>query len=105
MDLDLIWKWLGFGKKSDCKSLPVNNFEENKDYKVSVGQDHKNFAAASAAAKLKALAKEEKIETRGGLNKETILLTVWCFKKLCFKAKTQKAVKYMNIRKLRRNYE
>ena len=90
VDLDLIWKWLGFDKKSNCKSLLVNNFQENMDYKLSGEQDHKNFAAANAAAKLKTVRKEEKVETRGGHNKEIILLSIHCFKKLCLKAKTKK---------------
>ena len=49
VDLDLIWKWTGFNKKSDCNSLLVNNFQENIDYKIeniknklSVEQDDKN---------------------------------------------------------------
>lgn len=70
VDLDNIWKWLGFGKKSDCKSLLVNNFVENEDYIA------KNFAAANSAAK------NEDEETRGGHNKETVLMTIKCFKKV-----------------------
>ena len=34
IDLENVWKWLGFGKKSDCKNLLTNNFIENEDFKI-----------------------------------------------------------------------
>ena len=116
IDLDQIWKWLGFGKKSDCKSLLTNNFEENEDFMVST--NHENFAAANSAAKHDNsfaansgknhenyfAASAAKKETRGGHNQETILLTIRCFKKLCLKAKTKKSNDiheyYLNLEEL-----
>jgi len=107
VDLDFIWKWIGFGKKSDCKNLLVNNFQEAVDYKInksSVNSDDKVFAAAYAASKLKPKKEQEKTETRGGSNKEQILLTIHCFKKLCLKAKTKKSDQiheyYVNLEEL-----
>lgn len=91
VDLDKIYKELGFGKKSDCKNLLTNNFKENIDYiiineknKIVIEENDKVFAAASSAAK-------KPTETRGGSNRETILLNIYCFKLLCLKAKTKKS--------------
>ena len=36
VDLDNIWKWLGFKYKSKAKYLLENNFELEKDYKKSL---------------------------------------------------------------------
>jgi len=80
VDLDRVWKWLGFDKKGNAKSLLTNNFEENNDFKISSGKDHKKGFPADA----------EK-PNLGGRPVETILLTVHCFKKLCLRAKTHKS--------------
>ena len=82
IDIDNVWKWIGFGKKGDCKNLLVNNFVENEHYKIILA-DEKGFSASAA----KPLNHPE----WGGLNKETILLTIYCFKKLCLKTKTKKS--------------
>ena len=91
IDLDKIYRWLGFGKKSDCKSLLINNFKENEDFVVS--KNHEKSAAANSAA-----------VQNGGQNRETILLTIRCFKKLCLKAKTKKSNDiheyYLNLEEL-----
>jgi predicted GIY-YIG superfamily endonuclease len=76
IDLDNMWKWLGFERKGKAKELLVNNFKENEDYKVE------NLASPTGEARL---------EQHGGHNKEIILLTIYCFKKLCLKAKTKKS--------------
>jgi hypothetical protein len=95
IDLDLTWKWIGFGKKSDCKSLLINNFTDNSDYiiqlensKISVEEEGTKAIAARAAKPT-----ELKIEPKniGGRPNETILLTTNCFKLLCLKAKTKKS--------------
>lgn len=173
VDMDHTWKWLGFDKKSNCKSLLVNNFKENVDYIIALEKrnvkieevnddknekaaanspagpetikDHENFAAENSASKTDTIqdhifaaansaAKTETIqnhenfkkiekkstnsftefaakpqnldkeETRGGSNKEKILLTVRCFKMLCLKAKTKKSHKiheyYVNLEEI-----
>jgi hypothetical protein len=76
VDLDNVWKWLGFNQKIDCKRLLEKHFVIEIDYK--------NLALFSPKASL------EK-EKHGGQNKQTILLTIKCFKSLCLKAQTKKA--------------
>ena len=49
VDFDSVWKWLGFSRKSHCKTLLEKCFVENIDYKVS--QDHTKDSFAAAAAK------------------------------------------------------
>lgn len=83
IDLDKIWKWLGYERKSFCKNVLEKHFNIDIDYKVFL-QMEKNFASPNEEAK-------NKIENRGGHNKETILLTIYTFKKLCLKSNTKKA--------------
>ncbi len=72
--LEGIWKWLGFTRLGNCKNVLVKNFIENVDYRIE------KVASATTEASL-----------HGGQNKESILLSVKCFKKLCLKAGTKKA--------------
>jgi hypothetical protein len=74
IDLDNVWKWLGFNKKYHAKYLLEKQFIINNDYKI--------FAAEASVAKKVA---------RGGHNKETIMLNVDTFKRFCLKAGTKKA--------------
>lgn len=64
MDLDNVWKWLGFNQKYNAKYLLEKNFKIDIDYK--------NLAHELSGASL------EK-EKHGGQNKQTILLTIKCF--------------------------
>ena len=89
VDLDNIWKWLGFNQKIKAKYLLEKNFELEKDYKKSlslVGKQTKfeinkdNFATAATVAK-----------TKGGQNIQKYYLNVKTFKSLCLKAQTKKA--------------
>jgi hypothetical protein len=76
-----VWKWLGFSQKIDCKRLTEKYFTLDLDYKnVALGLP-------------KASVEEEKpsLTKHGGQNKQTILLTIKCFKSLCLKAQTKKA--------------
>jgi intein/homing endonuclease len=66
IDLDNIWKWLGFSQKDACKRVIEKNFLINKDYKIFAPQ-----------------VGEAKKETRGGHNKEIIMLNIETFKKFC----------------------
>ncbi len=81
INLDRIWKWLGYTRVDNCKALLVNNFKENTDYKIEKIEKI-NFPENSG--------KKTYDETRGR-QAEFTLLTVNCFKKLCLKAKTKKA--------------
>ena len=74
IDLDNVWKWLGFQQKYHAKYLLEKNFIENSDYKI--------FAPETSGAKK---------ENRGGHNKELIMLTINAFKRFCLKAGTKKA--------------
>jgi phage anti-repressor protein len=74
IDLDDIWKWLGFCQKDACKRLLEKNFIIDKDYK--------KFASTAVKAKK---------DTCGGHNKEKFLLNIETFKKICLKSCTKKA--------------
>jgi phage anti-repressor protein len=74
--LDNVWKWLGFSQKIRAKEMLEKNFTINIDYK------NLNLSTEKASVN------EEKW---GGHNKQTILLTIKCFKSLCLKAQTKKA--------------
>lgn len=73
IDLDDIWKWLGFQQKVKAKVLLEKHFTIERDYIISVSQSGKQS------------------HVKGGQNKEIIMLTVRTFKLLCLKAGTQKA--------------
>ncbi len=74
IDLDNVWKWLDFSQKYNAKCVLEKHFHINKDYK--------SFAPATSGAKK---------DTRGGHNKEIIMLNIETFKKFCLKAGTKKA--------------
>ena len=76
VDLDDIWKWLGFSQKIRAKECLEKYFKLDIDYKKLAFSD------------VKASSNDEKW---GGQNKQTILLTIKCFKSLCLKAQTKKA--------------
>jgi len=74
IDLDDVWKWLGFSQKVNAKTLLEKNFIIEKDYTKSLLLQQKQSAY-----------------TKGGHNKETIMLTIRTFKLFCLKAGTKKA--------------
>jgi hypothetical protein len=76
IDLDNVWKWLGFSQKIHAKTLLEKNFTVEKDYKLLLSQ-------------LREQSNEHK--NRGGHNREQIMLTVQTFKLFCIKAGTKKA--------------
>ena len=79
VDLDNIWKWLGFSVKVKAKTLLEKYFVADIDYKKSLCDSVKQYSEA------------ETIHTKGGQNKEIIMLTVKTFKLFCLKAGTKKA--------------
>jgi hypothetical protein len=85
VDLDNVWKWIGFCQKIDAKRLLEKHFIVDIDYKLALDQTK---ASGIKKPNCKASSNEEKW---GGHNKQTILLTVKCFKSLCLKAQTKKA--------------
>jgi len=73
VDLDNVWKWLGFQQKVNAMTLLEKHFKIDIDYKNITVLD------------------TPKIKMNGGHNKQIIMLTVRCFKSLCLKAQTKKA--------------
>jgi len=73
IDLNNIWQWLGFQQKNNAKQLLERKFIKDIDYKCLL------------------LNNQEQKMSRGGHNKETVLLTIKAFKKFCLKAGTKKA--------------
>jgi phage anti-repressor protein len=73
IDLDNIWKWLGFNQKVKAKVLLENYFIIDKHYKKSLSQ----------------MGKQQHV--KGGQNKEIFMLTIKTFKLFCLKAGTKKA--------------
>ena len=76
IDLDNIWKWLGFSQKARAKELLEKQFTIDKDYMKLLSDERKQTSATKGS---------------GGRNKETFLLNVKTFKSLCLKAGTNKA--------------
>ena len=72
IDLDSVWKWLGFFQKQRAKELLERNFVIEKDYKYL-------------------LTFESEQKKRGGHNIKKIFMNVKTFKALCLKAGTKKA--------------
>lgn len=73
IDLDDVWKWVGFSNKAHSKHLLEKHFIMDKDYKLLTK------------------ASEQKFHVRGGHNKEIIMLNVSTFKRFCLKAGTTRA--------------
>ena len=76
IDLDNVWKWLGFSTKQKAKILLEKNFIIDIDYKLLVNQQVKQ---------------DFDNKKHGGHNKEIFMLTIKTFKLLCIKADTVKA--------------
>ena len=72
IDLDNIWKWLGFNQKVKAKVLLENHFKINIDYIKSLSHEGKQSS-----------------HIKGGDNKETFMLNIKTFKKYCLKAGTK----------------
>jgi hypothetical protein len=80
VDLDDIWKWLGFQQKYNSLRMLEKFFKLDIDYKTAP-----QFGGAVLNEK------EENIKKNGGQNIKKIFLTIKCFKSLCLKAQTTKA--------------
>lgn len=95
IDLDNVWKWLGFGRIDPCKRVLTKHFTMDTDYKVALPQTGKQKAVSPSGEAVETNFAPQvggaKNDTRGGHNKETIYLNVKTFKKLCLKSNTKKA--------------
>ena len=76
VDLDDVWKWMGFSKKYHANTVLTKHFMEKIDYI--------QLATATSAAR-------SDDEKWGGQNIKKIMMTIKCFKSLCLKAQTKKA--------------
>tara|TARA_Y100000389_G_scaffold48442_2_gene43716 strand:- start:85 stop:1941 length:1857 start_codon:yes stop_codon:yes gene_type:complete len=70
VDLGNVWKWLGFARKSNAKTVLEKNFTENKDYFISTN----NIKSGS-----------------GGHNTEKIMMNINTFKSFCMVSNTTKS--------------
>ena len=74
IDLDTVWKWMGFQQKVNAKTLLEKCFSVDIDY-----------------VKQLLLQQKQTTHVKGGHNKEIFMLNVKTFKSLCLKADTKKA--------------
>ena len=77
VDFDVVWKEIHFSRKADAKQLLIKKFNKHIDYKILAT----GYSVSSVETQNK----------HGGNNKETILLTVDCFKNFCMLAGTPKS--------------
>jgi hypothetical protein len=85
-DLDNVWKWLGFASKFTAIRTLEKNFSIDIDYKTSPEVAGALYERTNQSNEV-----QKKDEKWGGHNKQTIMLTIKCFKSLCLKAQTKKA--------------
>jgi len=92
IDLDNVWKWLGFSTKGHSKYLLEKQFIVDKDYKILLTKLRKqDFMTNNDEDEIVPHPKKESKSSHGGQNKEIIMLNVKTFKKFCLKAGTKKA--------------
>jgi hypothetical protein len=94
INLDDVWKWVGFSNKGNAKTFLLKHFIENKDYTVELLQLQKQVYEGE--------------KNHGGINKETVMMTVNTFKKFCMKASTKRADEicdyYVKMENIMHNY-
>lgn len=88
IELEKVWKWLGFSRIDPCKRVLEKHFVKGIDYKIVCSQEAEKKPITAAQ---KVDVRKNCKETRTGSNKETILLNIKTFKKLCLKSNTKKA--------------
>lgn len=86
VDFDDVWKWLGFKQKNNAKVLLERCFEIGVDYKIQDSVLGTTFFENSQ------IDNSNQDQKRGGHNKQVIMLTIKCFKSICLKAQTKKAI-------------
>ena len=94
VDLDDVWRWLGFASKFNAIRLIEPNFKLNVDYTVSIPEFKKSKQDQQSGGSDEEQPSESSVLSKpknGGQNKQTIKLTIRCFKLLCLKAQTKKA--------------
>ena len=71
IDIDDVWKWLGFSRKDHCKRLIYKHFIKDTDYQILLPNSGE--------------------QVHGGHNKERLLMNIETFKSLCLLANTEKS--------------
>jgi hypothetical protein len=71
IDMDDVWKWLGFSRRDHCKRVVEKHFTNDIDYKILLPQIGE--------------------QVHGGHNKEKTLMNVETFKSLCLLANTERS--------------
>jgi len=73
IEMDDVWKWLGFSRRDNCKRVVEKHFTRGTDYLL--------------------LNSAEQVKTNGGagLNKEKVVMNVETFKSLCLLANTERS--------------
>ena len=79
--LNDVWKWCGFVRKSDAKRLLEKHFINEVDYKKFSLRVNENPDVQVKEGK----------NSRGSYTKESIIMTINTFKKLCLKAGNEKS--------------
>lgn len=86
VDLDNVWKWMGFSQKYNAERIIEKYFTDSVDYT--------KLAPPIGGARLEKeslLTRSRKQNEHGGHNIKKIMMTIKCFKSLCLKAQTKKA--------------
>jgi len=79
IELQNIWKWLGYSRIDNCKVVVIKECIKDAEYRID-----KNWPSGASL-------NGEEFILHGGQNKEKILLTIKGFKKLCLKSSTAKS--------------
>ena len=96
VDLDKVWKWLGFSSKfnairtleSYCK-IDVDYKKKLSTFPETIIDEEKNTTQLGENHLVNET--DSKTKKNGGQNRQIIMLTIKCFKSLCLKAQTKKA--------------
>lgn len=93
VNLDNVWKFIGFSNKANAKRLLKHNFKEDIDYKISLIRTDEQLSSKNLGGA--GLNKETPVirTDDGKFKSETIMLNINTFKKLCLKANTENADK------------
>ncbi len=99
INLDDVWKWLGFSRRDNAIRRVKNKLNENEDYKIlHLKTDEQNDENNVLHLKTEEQNDENNVlhlntenDQRGGHNKEQILLSIDGFKKFALKSNTKKA--------------
>ena len=91
IDLDDVWNWLGFSKKYHAKYLLEKQFIIDKDYKCLLPKLRQQKIIINDDDEIVQNPTKESKSSRGGHNREIIMMNITTFKKICLKAGTKKA--------------